>query len=83
MRAAQQLESLASVDSVYTELLGLRDALQTLAQGLGGTQVLHRTDSISTYAVVANAGSTRSERPVRPGQAALAHLPAAQHHALF
>ena len=62
MRASQQWEDLESEQSVYTELLGLREALHALAQDLSGTQVLHRTDSISTYWVVANAGSRHSER---------------------
>lgn len=62
MKASSQWEELASVDSVLTELQGLSDALQTFAHSLAGTQVLHRTDSLSTYWVVANAGSRRSAR---------------------
>ena len=53
---------MASTDSVYTELLGLRDALLTFAGDLSGQSVLARTDSISTYWVIAHAGSRRSER---------------------
>lgn len=60
--AARHWEDIASVDSVLTELQGLHDALQAFAHTLAGTQVLHRTDSVSTYWVVANAGSRRSER---------------------
>lgn len=60
--AAEQWEYIQSVDSVYTELLGLRQALALLVRDLAGTKVLARTDSISTYWIVANAGSRRSER---------------------
>ena len=60
--ASHMWDSIASVDSVFTELQGLHDALQVFAHELAGTYVLHRTDSISTYWVVANAGSRSSER---------------------
>lgn len=62
MKASQLWEEVESVDSVFTELQGLRHALHTFAYTLAGTHVLHRTDSVSTYWVVANAGSRRSER---------------------
>ena len=60
--ASHMWEAVASEDSVYTELLGLRDALLTFSSHLAGQSVLHRTDSVSTYWVVAHAGSRRSER---------------------
>ena len=60
--ASHQWDCVDSVDSVFTELRGLHDALSAFAHDLAGTQVLHRTDSVSTYWVVANAGSRRSER---------------------
>ena len=60
--ASHQWEWVASVHSVFTELLGLRDALLTFATDFQGQSVLHRTDSVSTYWVVAHAGSRRSER---------------------
>ena len=60
--ASHQWDSIDSVDSVFTELQGLHDALSAFAHDLAGTQVLHRTDSLSTYWVVANAGSRSSER---------------------
>ena len=60
--ASHMWEAVASVDSVYTELLGLHEALRTFVSYLAGQSVLHRTDSISTYWVVTHAGSRRSER---------------------
>ena len=60
--AAQQWELVMSQDSVFTELRGLKDALARFWFDLQGQSVLHRTDSISTYYVVANAGSRRSDR---------------------
>ena len=60
--ASQQWDYIESTDSVFTELQGLHEALLSFAHDLAGTQVLHRTDSLSTYWVVANAGSRRSER---------------------
>ena len=60
--ASHMWEQVDSTDSVYTELLGLRDALVTFASHLLGQSVLHRTDSVSTYWVVAHAGSRHSER---------------------
>ena len=60
--ASHMWEQVDSEDSVFTELLGLRDALVTFAAHLQGQSVLHRTDSVSTYWVVAHAGSRRSER---------------------
>ena len=60
--ASHMWESIASVDSVFTELQGLHDALEVFAHELAGSYVLHRTDSISTYWVVVNAGSRRSDR---------------------
>ena len=62
MLASHEWEWVSSVDSVYTELLALRDALVTFAADLSGQSVLHRTDNISSYWVVAHAGSRRSER---------------------
>ena len=60
--ASQLWDDIESTDSVLTELQGLHEALLSFAHDLAGTQVLHRTDSLSTYWVIANAGSRRSER---------------------
>lgn len=49
-------------DSVVTELVGLWRAMVGAGQELVGQSVLHRTDSISTYAVLAKGGSQRSQR---------------------
>lgn len=51
-----------STDSVMTELVGLWRALVGAGSELVGQTVLHRTDSISTYAVLAKGGSQRSRR---------------------
>jgi hypothetical protein len=55
-------EATMSVDSVMTELVGLWRVLAAAGQELAGQTVLHRTDSISTYSVLAKGGSQRSER---------------------
>ena len=62
MLAASQWEAARSTDSVYTELKGLVEALATFAMALAGGRVLHCTDNLSTYWMVANAGSRRSAR---------------------
>lgn len=51
-----------SVDSVYTELKGLWRVLVGAGAELQGQVVLHRTDSVSTYWVLAKGGSQRSAR---------------------
>lgn len=48
--------------SVVTELVGLWRALVGAGSELVGQSVLHRTDSISTYAVLAKGGSQKSRR---------------------
>lgn len=55
-------EAEMSVDSVMTELVGLWRVLVAAGRELVGQTVLHRTDSISTYSVLAKGGSQRSER---------------------
>jgi hypothetical protein len=60
--AAGSWEHTASTDSVFTELEGLWRAVVAAGQELVGQTVLHRTDSISTYAVVRRGGSARSQR---------------------
>ena len=47
--ASHRWEEVASTDSVYTELRGLAECLATFSTRLAGCQVLHRTDSLSTY----------------------------------
>jgi len=49
-------------DSVMTELEGLWRTVLGAGRSLVGQVVLHRTDSISTYAVVNKGGSSRSSR---------------------
>jgi hypothetical protein len=60
--ASSSWEHTVSVDSVFTELEGLWRSVVAAGQELAGQVVLHRTDSISTYAVVRNGGSSRSPR---------------------
>jgi hypothetical protein len=55
-------EAGTSVDSVFTELQGLWRALVAAGSELQGQVVLHRTDSISTYGVVAKGGCQSSPR---------------------
>lgn len=62
MAVAGSWELEASEDSVYTELEGLWRSVLAAGSALAGQAVLHRTDSISTYAVVRNGGSSRSPR---------------------
>lgn len=60
--ASEFWEDIDSQDSVFTELSGLHRALCSNIVELAGQSVLHRTDSLSTYWVVANGGSRRSTR---------------------
>ena len=46
-----------SEDSVYTEAVGLLQAIQTHARDLAGKVIRHRTDNLSTYYIVRNGGS--------------------------
>eukprot|EP00775_Hariotina_reticulata_P003268 gene3268-3545_t len=55
-------EDAMSEDSVMTELEGLWRTIIGAGSSLMGQVVLHRTDSISTYAVVSKGGSSRSGR---------------------
>jgi len=55
-------ESAMPTDSVVTELEGLWRTVVGAGKELRGQVVLHRTDSISTYAVVSKGGSSRSQR---------------------
>lgn len=57
-----QWEYQMSVDSVMTELAGFWRVLVGAGEELVEQTVLHRTDSISTYAVLAKGGSARSAR---------------------
>jgi hypothetical protein len=55
-------EAAMPTDSVVTELEGLWRTIVGAGAALQGQVVLHRTDSISTYAVVSKGGSSRSMR---------------------
>ena len=82
--ASHQWDSIDSVDSVFTELQGLHDALSAFAHDLAGTQVLHRTDSQSTYWVVAGQCRLSQQREtVYAGQTHLVVVPAVQHLSVF
>ena len=64
LRMSSRWDYIDSIDSVLTELKALWRALVTGVRGgeLQGQSVLHRTDSISTYAIVAAGGTCRSSR---------------------
>lgn len=55
-------EDIASVDSVYTELYGLLKCMIGSVKEIAGTGLLHRGDNLSTYFMVKNGGSKKSER---------------------
>lgn len=55
-------EDVASVDSVYTELLGLLNCMVSGVKQIAGTAVLHRGDNLSTFFMVKNGGSRKSDR---------------------
>lgn len=64
LRMSSSWEAIDSTESVLTDLKGLWRALVTgvRAGELQGQSVLHRTDSISSYALVARGGTCRSAR---------------------
>jgi len=62
LRMGGSWEAAMDIASVMTELQGLWRAVIGAGTELIGQTVLHRTDSISTYAVVSKGGSSHSER---------------------